>query len=113
MSFTSLPAVTPDAVPADAPLLDVREPDEWAAGHVEGALHVPIGQVVEKLPEITGFAGDRRLYVVCKVGGRSAQVVGYLLRQGVDAVNVDGGLHAWEGAGRPLVADSGAEPFVL
>jgi rhodanese-related sulfurtransferase len=51
--------------------------------------------------------------VVCKVGGRSAQVVGYLLRQGVDAVNVDGGLHAWEGAGRPLVADSGAEPFVL
>ncbi|WP_059009987.1 rhodanese-like domain-containing protein [Streptomyces specialis] len=110
MSF-ALPAVTADAVPEGAPLLDVREPDEWAAGHVAGSLHIPIGQVVERIDEITEHAGDQRLYVVCKVGGRSAQVTAYLVRQGLDAANVHGGLHAWEDSGRALVSDAG-EPFV-
>lgn len=113
MSFASLPAVTPDAVPAEAPLLDVREPDEWAAGHAEGARHIPMGEVVQRLDEITALAGDRPLYVVCKAGGRSAQVAAYLRRQGVEAVNVDGGMHAWQATGRPLVAESGDDPFVL
>ncbi|WP_049577721.1 rhodanese-like domain-containing protein [Streptomyces sp. SBT349] len=111
MSF-SLPTVTPDAVPTAAPLLDVREDDEWAAGHVEGALHIPIGQVVERIGEITEHAGDQRLYILCKVGGRSAQVTAYLAQQGMDAVNVDGGLHAWESSGRPLTSERG-DPFVL
>ncbi|MDT0307091.1 rhodanese-like domain-containing protein [Streptomyces sp. DSM 44917] len=112
MSF-ALPTVTADTVPAGAPLLDVREPAEWAAGHAEGALHIPIGEVVERLPEITEHAGEGRLYVLCKVGGRSAQVTAYLVQQGLDAANVDGGLHAWEAAGRPLVSDAGQQPFVL
>ncbi len=111
MSF-ALPTVTADAVPADAPLLDVREPDEWAAGHAEGALHIPIGQVVQRLGEITEHAADGRLYVVCKVGGRSAQVTAYLVQQGLDAANVDGGMHAWQAAGRALVGE-GDDPFVL
>jgi rhodanese-related sulfurtransferase len=110
MSF-ALPTVTAGAVPAAAPLLDVREPDEWAAGHAEGALHIPIGQVVERFAEITEHAGEGPLYVLCKVGGRSAQVTAYLVQQGVDAANVDGGMHAWEAAGRPLVSEAG-EPFV-
>ncbi|MDT0446037.1 rhodanese-like domain-containing protein [Streptomyces johnsoniae] len=111
MSF-ALPTVTADAVPAGAPLLDVREPEEWAAGHAEGALHIPIGQVVERLGEITALASEGRLHVVCKVGGRSAQVTAYLVQQGLDAANVDGGMHAWQAAGRPLVGE-GDDPFVL
>ncbi|MDT0342215.1 rhodanese-like domain-containing protein [Streptomyces litchfieldiae] len=111
MSFT-LPTVLAGAVPAGARLLDVREPDEWAAGHAEEALHIPIGQVVGRLAEITEHAGEDRLYVVCKVGGRSAQVTAYLVQQGLDAVNVDGGMHAWQAAGRALVSEAG-EPFVL
>lgn len=81
-------------------------------GHVEGALHIPIGQVVERVGEITEHAGDERLYVVCKVGGRSAQVTAYLAQHGIDVANVHGGLHAWEDSGRALVSEAG-EPFVL
>ncbi|WP_420813783.1 rhodanese-like domain-containing protein [Phytoactinopolyspora endophytica] len=54
---------------------------------------------------------DEPLYVVCKVGGRSAQVAAWLNSIGRDAVNVSGGMESWAEAGRPLVADSG-DPFV-
>ncbi|MCU4747806.1 MULTISPECIES: rhodanese-like domain-containing protein [unclassified Streptomyces] len=112
MNFPNIPTVPVGDVPADAVLLDVREPDEWAAGRAEGALHVPIREVVDRLPEITERAGDGPLYVLCRVGGRSAQVTGYLVQQGIDATNVAGGLQAWAEAGKPLVSDAG-EPFVL
>ncbi|MEV1006284.1 rhodanese-like domain-containing protein [Streptomyces sp. NPDC049881] len=115
MSFASLPSVPAAAVPDGAPLLDVRESDEWAAGHAEDAVHVPMSQVLERFDEIAALgesAGDGEVYVVCKVGGRSAQVAQYLLQRGVNAVNVDGGMHAWQAAGRPLTGD-GDEPYVL
>ncbi|WP_052847533.1 rhodanese-like domain-containing protein [Streptomyces avicenniae] len=112
MSFASLPSVPAAAVPEGAPLLDVREHDEWTAGHADGAVHVPMGQVMERFEEIAGNAGDGEVYVVCKVGGRSAQVAQYLIQRGVNAVNVDGGMHAWQAAGRPLSAEGG-EPYVL
>jgi rhodanese-related sulfurtransferase len=108
MFHAAVPTVDAPSVPADAPLLDVREQDEWDAGHVSGALHIPIGEVVERLGELP----DEKLYVLCRVGGRSAQVVQYLVAQGRDAVNVDGGMYAWEAAGRPMVSERG-EPFVL
>ncbi|QKW24353.1 rhodanese-like domain-containing protein [Kitasatospora sp. NA04385] len=107
--FAQLPTADAASVPADAVLLDVREQDEWDAGHVDGALHIPIGQVVARLDELP----DGRLYVLCRVGGRSAQVVQYLVAGGRDAVNVDGGMFAWEAAGRPMVSGGGQEPFVL
>ncbi|WP_103504482.1 MULTISPECIES: rhodanese-like domain-containing protein [Streptomyces] len=112
MNFAQLPTVTVDALPADGLLLDVRESDEWAAGHAEGALHIPMGEVVQRLGEITERAADGRVHVVCKVGGRSAQVTAYLVQQGLDAANVHGGMLAWEGAGRPLQGGGGT-PFVL
>ncbi|WP_019432127.1 rhodanese-like domain-containing protein [Streptomyces sp. AA0539] len=112
MTSANIPTVSVGDLPADAVLLDVREPEEWAAGRVEGALHIPIREVADRFGEITERAGDGPLYVLCKVGGRSAQVTEYLVRQGVDATNVAGGLHAWHDAGRPLVSDAG-EPFVL
>ncbi|MFF7453653.1 rhodanese-like domain-containing protein [Kitasatospora sp. NPDC008115] len=107
--FAQIPAIDAAAVPADAALLDVREQDEWDAGHVEGALHIPIGEVVARIAELP----DERLFVLCRVGGRSAQVVQYLVQNGRDAVNVDGGMYAWEGAGRPMVSGTGQDAFVL
>ncbi|MYV53389.1 rhodanese-like domain-containing protein [Streptomyces sp. SID3212] len=114
MNFAPLPSVDVAAVPSDALVLDVREDDEWAAGHVEGALHVPMSDFVGRFGEVTEAVADgRKAYVMCRVGGRSAQVTQYLVQQGVDAVNVDGGMVAWDGAGRPMVGDNGGPAFVL
>lgn len=85
-------------------LLDVREHDEWQRGHAEGATHIPMGEVPARMAEIDSGA---ELFVVCAAGGRSLRVAQYLQRNGFQPVNVDGGMHAWVGAGRPVVADDG------
>lgn len=105
-----IPTVTAADIPEQAAVLDVREDDEWEAGHIAGARHVPMSEVPQQLDTI---ATDGPLVVVCKVGGRSAQVTAWLVHQGFDAVNLDGGLVAWERAGRPLVSESGAQPRVI
>ncbi|WP_329134209.1 rhodanese-like domain-containing protein [Streptomyces sp. NBC_01476] len=110
MFRSQLPSVDATAVPADAILLDVRENDEWAAGHAEGAVHIPMNEVVTRISELPEGG---RVHVVCRVGGRSAQVTQYLIAQGVDAVNVNGGMLDWEAAGRPVVDGTGAEGYVL
>ncbi|GHE61050.1 MULTISPECIES: rhodanese-like domain-containing protein [Streptomyces] len=114
MNFGPLPSVDAAAVPSEGFVLDVREDDEWAAGHVEGALHIPMSDFVARFGELTEVVEDgRRVHVMCRVGGRSAQVTQYLVRQGIDAVNIDGGMQAWDGAGRPMVTDNGNPAFVL
>ncbi|MER5566552.1 rhodanese-like domain-containing protein [Streptomyces goshikiensis] len=114
MNFGPLPSVDAAAVPSEGFVLDVREDDEWAAGHVEGALHIPMSDFVSRFGELTEAVEDgRRVHVMCRVGGRSAQVTQYLVRQEIDAVNIDGGMQAWESAGRPMVTDSGNPAFVL
>ncbi|GAA3247968.1 rhodanese-like domain-containing protein [Streptomyces lavendulae] len=114
MNLGPLPSVDAASVPAEGFVLDVREDDEWAAGHVEGALHIPMSDFVARFGELTEAIEDgRRVHVMCRVGGRSAQVTQYLVRQEIDAVNVDGGMQAWEGAGRPMVTDNGTPAFVL
>ncbi|MFF9346720.1 rhodanese-like domain-containing protein [Streptomyces sp. NPDC014734] len=114
MNFAPLPSVDVAAVPSDGLVLDVRENDEWAAGHVEGALHIPMRDFVGRFGELTEAVEDgRRVHVMCRVGGRSAQVTQYLVGQGIDAVNIDGGMIAWEGAGRPMVTENGSQAFVL
>jgi rhodanese-related sulfurtransferase len=100
-------------LPADAVLLDVRENDEWTAGHAPSAVHVPMGQVVQRLDEIAATLPDRPVRVVCRSGARSARVTAYLIQSGWDAVNVDGGMRAWAAAGRPMVTDSNAPPRVV
>ncbi|HEX7662261.1 MAG TPA: rhodanese-like domain-containing protein [Pseudonocardiaceae bacterium] len=99
-----------DPLPERAVLLDVREADEWAAGHAPGALHIPMGEVPTRLRELPA---DSQLYVVCAVGGRSARVTAYLNANGWDALNVEGGMRSWEQHRRPLVAEGGAAPRVL
>jgi rhodanese-related sulfurtransferase len=107
-----IPTVDVSDLPADAFLLDVREDDEWAAGHIDGAHHVPMNQVPQHVSYGTELRPDRPVVVVCKMGGRSAQVTAWLNQQGFEAVNLDGGMLAWATAGRPMVSDDGRPPRV-
>jgi rhodanese-related sulfurtransferase len=104
-----VPSVAATAVSAQATVLDVREDDEWQAGHIDGALHIPLGDVPSRVAEIPE---QDEIVVVCRAGGRSARAVAWLLSNGVDAVNLDGGMGAWADAGRPMVSETGDEPFV-
>ena len=109
----AVPTVAAPDVADDARLLDVREQDEWDAGHVAGALHIPLGEIPARLDDVVAAADDGGpLVVVCRSGGRSARAVAWLVQNGVDAVNLDGGMGAWEASGRPMVSELGTEPFV-
>ena len=106
-----IPTATPRDVTDETYLLDVREDDEWAAGHIPGAVHIPMSRL---LPRVGEVPKDGDVVVVCKVGGRSAQVTAYLRQQGWTNVrNLDGGVVSWVGAGRELVSETGAAPTVL
>jgi rhodanese-related sulfurtransferase len=107
----SVPEVTVAEVGEDAYLLDVRDHDEWAAGHAPEAHHVPMMELLGRLDELPA---DRDLVVVCRVGSRSAQVVAYLQQQGWSRVsNLTGGMSAWQAAGRRMVSDGGGAAYVL
>lgn len=84
---------------AGAPVVDVREPDEYEEVRVPGVTLIPLGAVTERLAE---FPTDRTVYLVCRSGGRSAQAVAFLREQEVDAVNVAGGTLAWIESGREV-----------
>ena len=99
----------PDPLPEELSVLDVREPFEWEHGHIDGAVHIPMNDLPERLDEV----GGGQTLVVCKVGGRSGQVVAWLAEQGYDVVNLEGGMLDWAAAGRPMVSDTGAEPHVV
>ncbi|WP_337191503.1 rhodanese-like domain-containing protein [Nocardioides flavescens] len=99
----------PDPLPEGLHVLDVREDAEWVHGHIEGAVHVPMSELADRLDEVP----DGQTLVVCKVGGRSARVAAYLLQQGRDVVNLDGGMLDWEAAGRPMVSETGQPPQVV
>ena len=86
------------ALEGGALLLDVRESDEYAAGHVPGAQLLPLSVLPVRVHELPR---DRPVYVVCQAGGRSAQAAQLLTAAGVDARSVTGGTAAWIGSGRP------------
>jgi rhodanese-related sulfurtransferase len=107
----SVPEVTVADVGEDTYLLDVRDPDEWAAGHAPQAHHVPMMDLLGRLDELPA---DRDMVVVCRVGSRSAQVVAYLQAKGWPRVsNLAGGMSAWQAAGKHMVSDDGSAPHVL
>jgi rhodanese-related sulfurtransferase len=105
-----IPTVQVEQLPADGYLLDVREDDEWAHGHAPEAVHLAMSELMARVGEVPA---DHQIYVICKVGGRSAQVVGFLNGQGRDTVNVAGGMLAWAAAGKPLVSTNGEDPVVI
>ena len=90
---------------AGAPVIDVREPDEYEGGHVPGAVLIPLGQVVERVDEVDTVGP---VYVICGTGARSARAVQWYRTQGIDARNVAGGTKAWVTRGKPTVV--GSEP---
>ena len=87
-----------------AVLVDVREDDEWTAGHAPDAVHVPLGRVGESASR---FAGQEVL-TVCRSGARSGRAAKTLAAAGVDVHNVAGGMSAWASAGLPVVRDDGS-----
>lgn len=98
-----------DPVPAGWAVLDVREAVEWAAGRIEGAVHIPLADLPDRLDDLP----EADLLVVCRSGGRSERAAQWLSMNGWDAFNLSGGLFAWVGAGLPLTADDDATPRVL
>jgi rhodanese-related sulfurtransferase len=78
--------------------VDVREPSEWDAGHIAGALWIPMGEFADRVSELP----HGRLAIVCRSGARSGVVADWLERSGVDAVNLAGGMQAWHAASLPI-----------
>jgi rhodanese-related sulfurtransferase len=81
------------------PLIDVREVDEYQAGHVPGALSFPMSGIADQLGELP----EGPLNVICQAGGRSQKVCEFLVQQGRSVSNVAGGTGAWANSGRAVV----------
>lgn len=88
-------------------LVDCRENYEWVAGHVDGAIHIPVNSIM------AGAGGDldkaKQVAVICRTGNRSELATMMLQARGYDATNVEGGMEAWASAGLPFAADDGSE----
>ena len=97
-------------VESGAYLLDVREPDEWQAGHAPGAAHIPLGELGARIDEVPK---DRPIVAICRVGGRSEKATIALNNAGYDAVNLAGGMRAWAAANLPVVTDDGSTGSVI
>ena len=90
---------------AGAPVIDVREPDEFEQARVPGARLIPLGEVVDRLDEVPT---EGTVYVICARGGRSAKAVELFRSRGIDAVNVAGGTLGWIDAGQPIDGTAGS-----
>lgn len=78
----------------DLNIIDVREADEVAAGMIPGAKHIPLGEIENRVSEL----GDTKpYYMVCRSGARSGRASEFLNDQGVEAINVEGGMLNWNG----------------
>ena len=104
--------MTPEeaAARSDLHLLDVREPDEWQAGHIAGAQHIPLGELRGRLAEVPK---DRTILAVCRSGSRSDAAMRGLRTLGYVAENLEGGVTAWKRAGLPLEAEGGGPGRVI
>jgi rhodanese-related sulfurtransferase len=89
-----------DAAATGATVIDVREPYEYEAGHVDGALLMPLAQTVQLA---TDLPKDQPVYVICRSGNRSLSAAQALVDAGFqDVRNVGGGMIAWQAAGLPI-----------
>jgi len=112
MADTDIPEITAqEAYSAGQDLLlDVREQDEWQAGHAPGALHIPLSTLGSRVDELPA-AG--RIMAICRMGGRSRTATGALIGAGFHVVNVEGGMLAWAAEDLPIVADDGLPGTVI
>jgi rhodanese-related sulfurtransferase len=114
MSAEAVPEVSAEEghreVEAGALLLDVREADEWEAGHAPDAVWIPLGEVEARLGELPR---DRRIVAICRSGARSLAVTGALGGAGFDIVNLEGGMRAWAAEDLPVIASDGLPGTVI
>ncbi len=89
-----------------ARLIDVREQWEYDSGHIPGAQWIPMSLVPLRKDE---FQHSSPVYVLCRTGNRSGQVVMWLAQQGIHAVNVHGGTEMWQRQGYPIDTTPAAE----
>ncbi|MFC0582381.1 rhodanese-like domain-containing protein [Micrococcoides hystricis] len=101
--------VTPEQIPAGAKIIDIREQDEWDLGHAEGAVHLPLSELADRIDEIDP---DEDNYIICRSGGRSRRACEWLNSQGYTVIDVAGGSGAWMDAQLPLVSENGEEPTI-
>ncbi|MFI1865791.1 rhodanese-like domain-containing protein [Streptomyces jumonjinensis] len=95
-----------------AVLLDVREQDEWQAGHAPGARHLPLSRLTAGAAA-PGTPTGRRLVLICRSGHRSRQAARLLRARGADAVDVTGGMTAWARKGLPVQGSAGSAGTVI
>lgn len=91
-------------------LLDVREKDEFEAGHAENAISIPLSELKERVNELDQ---SQKMNIICKSGGRSGQAVAALNQLGFNTKNVAGGSMAWFENGLPFISENGTEPEVI
>lgn len=85
-------------------LIDVRELSEWNHGHAPGVLHIPLASLEDNLHRIPK---DEEILVCCRSGNRSSSAVSLLKKMGIQAINLDGGMMAWQRQGLPIVNSKG------
>jgi rhodanese-related sulfurtransferase len=90
-------------------IVDVREPEEWQAGRIEGSRYLRMNTIPERLAELPR---SRTIVAVCRSGHRSGHVTEFLRAHGFDADNLEGGLQQWAAEGRPLTAPDGGPGYV-
>lgn len=91
-------------------IVDVREQYEWDAGRIEGAVHVPLNDLMGGAGE---FDLERPVVAVCRSGNRSELATLMLRARGLDAHNLEGGMEVWESAGLPFTTPDGAPGTVV
>jgi rhodanese-related sulfurtransferase len=89
-------------------LLDVREDDEWSAGHAPGAVHRPLGSL-----DASTYDSAIPVVAVCRSGKRSAVAAGQLAAAGITVYNLAGGMQAWLGTGQPVIKDDATTGTVI
>jgi rhodanese-related sulfurtransferase len=97
-------------VEGGAVLVDIREMDEWLAGHAPMAIHIPMGELATRSVELN--ASDPILFI-CRSGRRSDHAVGALVKAGYHAINLTGGMQAWQQAGGAVVREDGSTGTVI
>lgn len=103
--FTRTPTIDADAAAEmikarTAVVIDVRQPAEWKAGHIDGALHIPLSQLARRLEQLPR---GKTIVTVCRTGHRSAIAASTLTRAGHEVLNLKGGINAWARTGLPVV----------
>ena len=88
-------------------ILDVREDEEWVAGHIDGAVHIPLGELRRRIGELDA---QRPVVTVCRSGGRAGRAADLLTSSGRRAAVMNGGMQRWAREGLPFSSADGSGP---